>query len=158
MAQWWACDKGCGFFSANFDEVTAHEQYCQHTLQTANLISPPQVRNAPSAPQHIVPAFVKPIPQVDLLKSITTMEDYIRRQQVDLAKLWDENQALRQYLQALSLKCCHQESEIYALKSGASQSSPTRRPVETQRVVPGNSAVSGRSDGRTLDTVNHLWI
>jgi hypothetical protein len=157
MAQWWACDKGCGYVSGNFEETVAHEQSCKFGVQTISVIPPPQVSNAP-APQYSTVA-VPAVPQVDLWRSITTMEDYIRRQQVDLAKLWDENQSLRQYLQALSLKCCQQEGELYALKSGVSQSGTIRRPIEAtpQRVVPAVDT-SGRSVDRARETVNHLWI
>jgi hypothetical protein len=162
MVQWWACDKSCGFVSGNFDEVSAHERFCQHNVQAVNAF-PVQVSYAP-APQHIVvpapPVPPQAPPPVDLWRSITTMEDYIRRQQVDLAKLWEENQALRQSLHALSWKNSQQESIIHALQSGASQSNTIRRTVQVnpQRAIHGDPAVGGRSVDRTSDTVNHLWI
>jgi hypothetical protein len=182
MAQWWACDKSCGYVSGNFDEVVAHEQYCQHRVQTIMAIPPPAASFAPApqnaasfapapqnavsyapAPQNVASALIPASPPqaVDLWKSVTTMEDYIRRQQVDLARLWEENQALRQSLQALSWKYCEQEKVLHSFQTQANRSNAIRRPVEADRqlVVQKDSDVSVLSVDPPRDTtVNHLWI
>ena len=163
--QWWACDKGCGFYST-FEEVSVHERFCQYGVpifdktQTGSSLIPV------STPLHV--SLTQP-PVLDIHQTIASMEEVIRRQQIDITVLLNENRRLHDEINTLHHTCMQQADTIRVIQAENSRpkivrfSESSRQQYQVEQGPPavyrrdGRQVVVPKMDPRASPIWTHVW-